>query len=558
MINLLIVKNIALIQQVELRFSSGLTLLTGETGSGKSILVDALSLLLGARATSDLIRSGETVASVEASFEISDALRQELERRGLPADGDEVVVRRELSTTGRGKATVNGALVPVSVLKELSPLVVTIYGQHEPQGLLDPAAHLAKLDRFAAIVLDGVGSTYRELRRVEERLQALRRDRREFERRRETLEFQAAEIEKAGLEPDEEARLRQEKAVCQNAGRLAVLCGEAHSLLHEDEVNALSTLGQVFRRVEELASIEPRFEQYVKSKTDVLGTLQDLALFLRDYADDLDIHPGRLDEIETRLAVVDRLKRRYGSTLEEILAFGRRCREELQQFGSPEEQEQLLERQLKELSARYVEAAREISTRRHERARELEGRMERELRQLAMERTRFKVGFEPAEAPIDDRAAWREDGWDVVEFLLAPNAGEELRPLARIASGGELSRILLALSCAAPLEDERASVIFDEVDAGIGGRVAEVVGRKLAAVARQRQVLCVTHLPQIAAFADAHYLVSKAHRAGRTLTSVETLSEDARVEELARMVGGEKVSETARRHAGELLRSARV
>jgi DNA repair protein RecN (Recombination protein N) len=267
-----------------------------------------------------------------------------------------------------------------------------------------------------------------------------------------------------------------------------------------------------------------------------------------------------LDEIEGRLAVVERLKRRYGSTLEEVLAFGRRCRTELQQLGSPEEQEQQLDRQLTELSARYLEAAREISVRRRERARDLEGRMERELRQLAMERTRFKVGFEPQDVPASggDRAGWREDGLDVVEFLLSPNAGEELRPLARIASGGELSRILLALSCAAPLEDERASLIFDEVDAGIGGRVAEVVGRKLASVARQRQVLCVTHLPQIAAFADAHYLVRKSHRGGRTVTTVESLSEDDRVEELARMVGGEKVSETARRHAGELLRSART
>jgi len=559
MLNLLIVNNIALVSRVEVRFGPGLTLLTGETGSGKSILVDALSLVLGARGSSDLVRSGEGLASVEASFEASATVRAALEQRGLPHDGEELVLRRELPVSGRGKATVNGALVPMAVLRELAPLLVTVYGQDEPQGLLDPGCHLPKLDHFAGVSATGLASLHQELRRAEQQLEALRRDRREFARRREMLEFQVAEIEKAGLEPDEEARLRQDKTLCMNAGRLASLCSEAYGLLYDDESSALARLGQAFRRVEELASIEPRFEGYLTSKTEVLGTLQDLSLFLRDYAADLDVRPGRLDEIETRLALVERLKRKYGATVEEVLAFGQRCRNELQQMGSPEEQEQHLERQIADLRRRYFETARDVSARRRERAQELQSRMERELRQLAMERTRFQVSFDPATLPAapGDPTTWREDGFDVAEFLLAPNAGEELRPLARIASGGELSRILLALSCAAPVGDEGASLIFDEVDAGIGGRVAEVVGRKLVTLASERQVLCVTHLPQIAAFANQHYLVQKSQQGGRTLTTVEELDGAQRVQELARMLGGEKVTETARRHASELLRAAR-
>lgn len=559
MLNLLIVNNIALVSRVEVRFGPGLTLLTGETGSGKSILVDALSLVLGARGSADLVRSGEGLASVEASFEATDALRQALEARGLPLDGDELVLRRELPVSGRGKATVNGALVPMTLLRELAPLLVTVYGQHEPQGLLEPSCHLPKLDVFAGVVGGGLLGLYQELRRAEQHLDALRRDRREFARRREMLEFQVAEIEKAGLQADEEAQLRQDKALCLNAGRLATLCAESYALLYDDEASALARLGQAFRRVEELASIEPKFEGYLASKTEVLGTLQDLSLFLRDYSADLDVRPGRLDDIETRLALVERLKRKYGSSVEEVLAFGHRCRAELQQMGSPEEQEQHLEKQIADLCRRYFDAAREVSARRRERAKDLETRMERELRQLAMERTRFQVRFEPAGLPTPpgDPSTWREDGFDVAEFLLAPNAGEEPRPLARIASGGELSRILLALSCAAPVGGEGASLIFDEVDAGIGGRVAEVVGRKLASLAGERQVLCVTHLPQIAAFAHQHYLVQKSQEGGRTITTVEVLDGQARVQELARMLGGEKVTETARKHASELLRVAR-
>lgn len=560
MINILTINNIALISKVEMRLGPGLTLLTGETGSGKSILVDALSLVLGVRASADLIRTGEDAATVEAAFDLTPTLRAALVQRGLPALGDELVVRREVNSAGRGRATLNGALAPVATLRELAPLLVTVYGQHEPQGLLDPAGHIQHLDRFGEVDAGPLVGLHAGLRAAEARLEELRRDRREWERRREMLQFQAQEIERAELAQGEEDELRQERLRCQNAARLASLSAEAYGLLYEDEGAALSRLGQAFRRVEELASIDAQFEPYLKTRAEVMGALEDLAYLLRDYAGHLEVSPDRLDEIEHRLSLIERLKRKYGASVEDVLGFGRQCRAQLEGLGDPEQLERRLEEERADLVGRYFEAARGISARRREKARELEQRLERELRQLAMERTRFRVrvGPEPLPEKAGSTENWQPWGFDTVEFLLSPNVGEELRPLERVASGGELSRLLLALSCAAPAEDDAASLVFDEVDAGIGGRVAEVVGRKLAQLARGRQVLCVTHLPQIAAFADHHYLVRKSVRAGRTWTAIEGLDAGGRVEELARMMGGETVSAAAREHASQLLRLARA
>jgi DNA repair protein RecN (Recombination protein N) len=554
MLKLLRINNIALIRELEVELEPGLTLLTGETGAGKSILIDALSLLLGDRASPELIRSGEERASVEAVFEVGAAAAL-LEERGLPADGDEVVIRRELQTSGKGRATVNGALVPVSLLRDLAPGLAVIHGQHEPQGLLDPATHLDLLDHFAGAD-DGrpVGEFHRDLRAAEAALERLRGDRREAERRREMLEFQALEIEKAGLAAGEEEALRVEKARQANAGRLSTLSGEAYALLYDDEAAALSRLTQVFRRIEDLADIDPSFRPFLDARPEVLAPLEDLALRLRDYHDELEVSPGRLDEIESRLAVLERLEKKYGATVEEVIAFGERCRRELDLLASPEEQERTLQARRERLAAAYLERARELSKKRRAAARDLRKRVQAELAQLAMEKTRFEVEFLPPEAEAEkDPSRWTEHGLERAEFLLSPNEGEDLRPLARIASGGELSRIMLGLKSVVRSDRPGLTLVFDEVDAGIGGRVAQVVGRKLKAVAARQQVLCVTHLPQIAALADHHLAVRKRVEQGRTLTLVETLSGEARAEEIARMLGGETITATARQHAREML-----
>ncbi|HLA78750.1 MAG TPA: DNA repair protein RecN [Vicinamibacteria bacterium] len=555
MLKLLRISNIALIPSLDLDFDPGLTLLTGETGAGKSILIDALGLLLGLRASSELIRTGEERAWVEAVIE-GEGLGRFLQDHGLPGDGDEAVVRREVLASGKGRASINGALVPIAVLRDLGPLVATIHGQHEPQGLLDAETHLALLDRHAGLSEEAgrVADAYRRLRSAESALETLRRDRRELERRREMLEFQAGEIEKAALLPGEEESLRQEKLVQANRGRLADLSAEAYAILFEDEGAVLTRLGQAYRRIEDLAGIDPRFLSHLEARQAVGAQLDDLALFLRDYREALEVSPGRLDEIESRLALIERLKRKYGASVEEVIAFGDACRGQLGELGSPEEQERTVDQERAGAESAFLEAARGLSGRRRAAARDLEKKVQQELALLAMEKTRFKVAFSP-EAP-GGREAWSERGLESAEFLLSPNPGEELRPLARIASGGELSRILLALNSAAQLARSGRTLIFDEVDAGIGGRVAEVVGRKLRAMAAEHQVLCVTHLPQIACFADSHYAVRKRVEKGRTFTSVEGLGEAERVDEIARMLGGATLTEAAREHARDMMKQS--
>jgi DNA repair protein RecN (Recombination protein N) len=559
MLKLLKIKNIAVISGVELEFGEGLTALTGETGAGKSILIDALGLLLGARASPELIRTGEEQAVVEALVESAGAARV-LEAHGLPSEDGDIILRREIHSSGKGRATVNGALVPVSVLRDLAPWVATIHGQHGPQGLLDADTHLEVLDRNAELTDDAarVADAYRRLREIEGALLALRQDRSEAERKRDALAHQVDEIDRAALVPGEEDALRQEKSVQANAGRLAALTAEAYGLLYDAEEAVLPQLGQVYRKLEDLGRIDPRFAPFLEARVTVRAQLEDLAFFLRDYAQRLDVTPGRLDEIEGRLALIERLKRRYGATVEEMLASAAAGREELARLGAPEEQERALDAQRAEAVSGFLKLARALSKRRRAAGVELAARVQRELGQLAMEKTRFEVAFEPLGPAGDgeDTTHWSDRGLDAVEFLLSPNPGEELRPLARIASGGELSRILLALNAVAAVDQAAETLVFDEVDAGIGGRVAEVVGRKLRTVAERHQVLCVTHLPQIASLADRHYVVSKREVKGRTVTDVRPLDGTERIEEVARMLGGAMITDTTRRHAREMVKLA--
>jgi DNA repair protein RecN (Recombination protein N) len=542
---------------MEIDFGPGLTLLTGETGAGKSILIDALGLLLGNRASSELIRSGEDRAAVEAIVE-GPNLAPFLEAHGLPAEDGDAVLRREIQAEGKGRATINGALVPVSMLRDLSPRIARIHGQHEPQGLLDPETHMDLLDRHAGLVSGAgrVAGLFRALRDVETAIEALRRGRQEGERRREMLEYQAAEIEKAGLSAGDEEGLRQEKAIQANADRLASLTAQAYALLYEDEEAVATRLGQAYRKVEELAGIDPRFDPYLESRSALIAQIEDLSLALRDYRESIQVSPGRLDEIETRLALIDRLKKKYGETVEDVLGFAKRCREELLDLSSPAERQAELETKRQAAAQAYFAAAKDLSSKRRAAAKELEKKVTVALGELAMSKTRFKVQFDPDIPPAnaDDPSTWSERGIEACELLISPNPGEDLKPLARIASGGELSRILLALNSVASLDDAGKTLVFDEVDAGIGGGVAEVLGRKLKAIAARHQVLCVTHLPQVASFADRHYAVRKRVDRGRTVTEVVALGADERVEEVARMLGGETVTETARRHAREMVK----
>jgi DNA repair protein RecN (Recombination protein N) len=558
MLKYLRINNIAIITSLEIELAEGLTLFTGETGAGKSIVVDALGLVLGDRASAELVRTGEEAGVVEAVWQSPEASRFAIDH-GLPAEDGEIVIRREVSASGRGKATINGALVPVALLRDLGAHLAAVHGQHEPQGLLDPATHIDLLDEHAGLSAQraAVAQAHGPMREAEAALAALLRDRRELERRREMLEFQAAEIDKAELQPGEDEALRVEKVRQANAGRLLALASEAYQLLYEDEEAALARLRGTFKRVEELASLDPAFVPYTESWPAMKAQAEDLAFALRDYRDTIQEAPGRLDEIESRLALIDRLKRKYGASVDEILAYGADCRRQLDELGAPEERERALRQALDDAKKRYLKAAGDLSRRRREAAPSFERRVQSELKLLAMEKTQFEVSFTPEAKATGDESLppdWTERGLEQAEFLMSPNPGEELRPLARIASGGELSRILLALKSVASVDAPGKTLVFDEVDVGIGGRVAEVVGRKLRAIAERHQVLCVTHLPQIASLADRHFAVQKRVERGRTLTEVHALREAERVEEVARMLGGETISDAARKHARDLVK----
>jgi DNA repair protein RecN (Recombination protein N) len=557
MIKFLKIKNIALMPKLEIELSGGLTLLTGETGAGKSILIDALGLILGTRASVDLIRTGKDTASVEAIIEAS-LIRPFLEKHGLPLEGGEIIVRRELYATGKGRASINGALVPISILKELAPSIAAIHGQHEPQGLLSNQTQQELLDAFAGLseLAQDVSDRYKRWRIAAAALDEWRRNRREVERHRESLRYQLDDIERARLDPREEEELRREKILLLNAERLAGLSDEAYGMLYEDESAVLSRLVNVFRRIEELATIDPRFTQFLETRSTVRAYVEELALFLRDYRQNVNASPARLEEVEGRLALLDRLKRKYGASIAEVIAFADRCRDELAELASPEEKEKVLEDEHERACGEYRELALRLSRGRREAARELSRRVQTELSSLAMEKTIFEIRFSPEQVQ-GDPSRWQtngERGIESLEFMISPNPGEELRALARIASGGELSRIMLALKSVADVETSERTLVFDEVDSGIGGRMAEVVGKKLKIISRRHQVLCVTHLPQIAAIADHHFTVIKRTDGGRTTTTIHALDGESRIQEIARMLGGETVSETAYHHAVAMLR----
>ena len=554
MLRFLSIQRLAVIDSVEVEFDPGFNVLTGETGAGKSILVEAVGLLLGGRASGDLVRTGEEVATIQAIFE-----------RG----GRERLVRREITAQGRSRAFVDGTLATAGALKELSSDLIELHGQHEHQTLLDRSTHLGVLDAFGALerFAAPVAATFEVMRATAEALDAARRAAADREARQDLLSYQFGELDRAALRAREDEELAAARQVLANAERVERLCAESYVSLYESDQAILAGLGGVWRRVSELAAMDPRFQPYLEAREAIKSQLEDLALFLRRYADTLETSPARLQQVEERLALLERLKRKYGPTLAE--AIGRRdmCRDELGDLARSDERLAELERDHLAARVRYVAAAQALSDERRRVATRFSGELEGLVAELAMERTRFEVRFNGTPLP---EAEWSAEGIDAAELFVSPNPGEELRPLARIVSGGELSRIMLALktltatsrpgvgdagdrvpSAAAP------GLIFDEVDAGIGGRVADVVGRKLRALGSAFQVLCITHLPQIAACADTHFQVAKRVEGGRTWTTVVRLTDGARVEELARMLGGEAVSDRLRASAREMLTERR-
>jgi len=553
MLRFLKISHFAVIDAVEVEFEPGFNVLTGETGAGKSILVEAVGLLLGGRASGDLVRTGEDTASIEAIFE---------------SDGEELVVRREITSQGRSRAFVNGALATAGALKDLSGRLIELHGQHEHQTLLDPATHLDVLDTFGRLdhLIDPARARFETMRAAGEEVARVRRAVADRDARLELVTFQLGELDRAALKPSdppEDAELAATRQVLASAERVERLCAESYTSLYESDDAILAGLGAVWRRVGELAALDPRFQPYLDARDGIKSQLEDLALFLRRYADGIEASPARLEQVEARLALLERLKRKYGPTLADVVARRDALRRELSDLEGGDERVAQLERDHAAARVAYLEAAQALGTARRRVAGGLARQLERLLGELAMERTRFEVRFNASPLP---ESAWDARGIDAAEFFVSPNPGEELRPLARIVSGGELSRIMLAIKTLTaasrhgfsdatdrPPSASAPGLIFDEVDAGIGGRVADVVGRKLRALGSAFQVLCITHLPQIAACADTHFQIEKRVERGRTRTTVARLDEARRVDEVARMLGGEAISDSLKASAREML-----
>jgi DNA repair protein RecN (Recombination protein N) len=559
------IQNYAVIDNLAVEFCAGLNLLSGETGSGKSILVDALGLALGARASPDVIRTGQERATVTAVFraEKRPPWASWLEEYGL-AGNDELIMRREIQASGKSRLLVNDQPVTLAAVKALALCLVEVHGQNEQVALFEREAQLDLLDQFADAEesLQRVGELFTRRRELEREEENLSQNEQERLRAIDLLSFQIQELERAAVEPGEDARLEEEKRILSNLEKIRAAATSAYSLLYEEEGAACSRVAASQRALEELRRYDAALEPYLEPLASARATLEDLAYFLRDYLGRLEANPRRLEEIEDRLALLDRLKRKYGKTLEEILAYRERARQQLAKLEHADERREEVRRELEKVAGDYQKAAEALSRERREAARKLQRLLREELAQLGMEKTRVEIHF--ASAP-EGRGGPR--GIDEIEFRISPNPGEELRPLEKIASGGELSRLMLALktvvgraragSAARATRRTAPTFIFDEVDSGIGGRVAECVGQRLKHLARDAQVLCVTHLAQIACFAEHHYFVEKLQQAGRTVTAVKYLaSEKERAAELARMLSGSQITDAVLKHAVAMLRQA--
>ncbi|MFN7130503.1 MAG: DNA repair protein RecN [Myxococcales bacterium] len=563
MLTALRIENFAIIDALEVRFTSGFNVLTGETGAGKSILIDALNLALGGRSSAEVIRTGADEAAVEALFE-GEVVDDRLARVGLPTASGELLIRRTVSRSGRGKVWINGALATVGILEELCRGLVDISGQHEHVSLLDPSLHLSLLDGYAGLQKDveayrAAWDGFIEVVRERSRL-AL--DDAERARRADYLGFQLEEIDRLALEPGEDETLAAERRRLGSAEKLRGAAEEAERLLYSGEASAIDLLGQALGRIEDAAQLDDGLSGALTSLRSAMTEMQESARTLQSYVRAVEADPARLSEVEERLESIRRLCRKHGGDLQAVLKRRDDMHRELQHLTGHTERLAELDAARETHGRRALALARELSEKRRKAAKEFSKAVCRELAELAMARTSFEVSVKPAAPEEDDAgtliegAVLTRSGIDGCELLLSPNPGEELKPLARIASGGELSRVMLAIKRALARTDPVPTYVFDEVDTGIGGAVAEVVGQMLKEVSHERQVLCITHLPQIAACADQHFIVEKQVKGGRTTSRVVALAEGERTREVARMLAGVEVTRAALKNAEEMIEAA--
>ena len=551
-------ENYAVMESVAVEFDPGLNLLTGETGAGKSILIDALTLLMGDKGSPDVVRFGAERAILTAVFEVESGREKMvaaiLESNGLDHDDANLILRREVAAKGR--VFINNQPATVSVLKQLAPHLASIHAQNESLASFDGEARLSLLDHFAAIELDSVDQAFAAWTQFKRRIEELEQGEQDRLRLVDLWSFQKQEIESARIQAGEDERLEAEKRILGNAEKIHNSAMLAFDLLYEGASSSSTSLRAAQKHVEELMRFEPKFQEAVALLESARISVEDVGASLRDYAGGIESSPERLAEIEDRLAWLDRLKRKYGPTLDDVRKLGEEVSRKLSEIENKDEVLRELRAQLSAAGENYLRLARSISKRRYEAAKKLEKLVETEVNDLAM-RSEFHIEITGS----DEEGEWTSSGFDRVEFMISTNPGEPMGPVEQIASGGELSRVMLALKASIESGSRKKAagvprtLIFDEIDTGIGGRAAEAVGKKLKSLARTHQVLCVTHLPQIATFADQHYLIHKEARGDRTRTSVRRITGNERTEEIARMLSGAKLTETSLKHAEQMLKA---
>ncbi|MGA3344865.1 MAG: DNA repair protein RecN [Terracidiphilus sp.] len=553
-------ENYAVIDHAIASFGPGLNLLTGETGAGKSILVDALALLMGGKSSAEVVRHGADKAVVSCVFESTTNAENILEENGIDSGGNDVILRREILSTGKGRVFVNNQPATVAVLRQLAPELALVHAQSESLTSFDQAQQRVLLDRFGGLSTEAVAEAHTRWRSAQEKLDELLQGEQDRLRMVDLWSYQQKEIEAARLEAGEDEALETEKRVLANAEKLYAAAMGAFEELYEGGASAEVALRSAIKNVEELARYDGRFTEAAQQLASARATVGDVGSSLRDYAEGINASPERLAEIEDRLALLDRLKRKYGKTVLEVIAFGEDVAHKLAEVEDRDEILKTLRAELATAAATYRAAASALSAERKTAANKLATLAEAQINSLAM-KVRFEIGVHTSE----DESRWTASGWDEVEYRIATNPGEPLKPLHEIASGGEMSRVMLALKVSV---EEGAvkpkkktptprTLVFDEIDIGIGGRAAEAVGQKLKSLSRGQQVLCVTHLPQIAAFADQHFVVEKREADGRTKMQIRLLDDRARNHEVARMLSGAKVTDTSLQHAAQMIAGSR-
>ena len=551
MITSLRIRDLATIEDLEVNFKEGFSILTGETGVGKSIIIDGIKLALGEKGSPEIVRTGKEEASVEAIFLLP---QQRIEDK-TDAQPEEIFIQRSISRQGAGKGYMNGVLVPVKKLKEISPFLIDIYGQNDHVFLLHVENHLNYLDYYANAfpLREEVARTAQELKKLLKEKRELELKAQERERRLDFLDFQIKEIGKADLKGNEEEILRQERTILKNAEKIRSLVEKALSLSYEEENSISSLLGKLQPIVKELSEFDPTIKDTHEAITQLSIVMRELSDYLLKLSEKDIMTPENLEKIEERLSHIENLKRKYGASIPEILASLERAKKEHEELSSSKEKLEDLDGLIEKTYKAYTEKAEKLSRVRREKAKELEKNLLREISLLGMKKSRFKIKIETTPLSPKEMEKVKESGTEEVEFLISPNPGEDLRPLHKIASGGELSRIMLALKSIGKEEERLKTLVFDEIDSGIGGNTAEFVARKLSQLALQHQIICITHLPQIASFASHHYKISKKIDKERTFTIVKKIDFEERVAEIARLMSGSRITEISLQNAREML-----